>query len=200
MPNKIDPVDIIGRVVGNLTVVAFLRSEPYLSRKTGRLYRTDHLYECRCACGNHYVAKRALLTTGHVKSCGCLKPQNRLRTKHPSWKGHGEISRTMWSYIYGLAKIRGIPFELSIEEAWETFERQGGMCALSGAPISFAASTSSVSPEATASLDRIDSKRGYISENIQWLHKDVNRMKWDLRLEDFLRWCHAVSAHVGGRP
>ena len=39
----------------------------------------------------------------------------------------------------------------------------------------------------TASLDRIDSKKGYTIDNIQWVHKDVNKMKMDLQEEDFFR-------------
>jgi hypothetical protein len=199
MPNKIDPADIVGKVVGNLTVIAFLRSEPYINQKSGRPYRMDYLYECRCICGNLCVAKRALLVTNHVKSCGCLKPENRLRSKHPSWKGHGDISLTMWKYIRGLADKRGIPFEISIEDAWAKFEQQGGKCALSGVPISFAHSTSSISPNTTASLDRIVNANGYAPDNVQWLHKNINRMKWDYGQEEFIHWCHSVSLYARTR-
>ena len=37
----------------------------------------------------------------------------------------------------------------------------------------------------TASLDRIDSSKGYTEDNIQWVHKDVNQMKMDLPEQRF---------------
>ena len=198
MPCKIDQTDIVGAMLGQLRVISFHHSEPYRNPKTGHLYRTDYFYECVCACGRSAVVKRAALVTNHVKSCGCLKPGRRLRAKHPSWRGCGEISLTMWKYTQGLAKKRGIPFELTIEDAWERFEQQKGRCALSGIPLTFVGSTSTVSPDTTASLDRIDNTKGYTSNNIQWLHKAVNRMKWDYDQEDFIRWCRAVSVYKGG--
>lgn len=44
----------------------------------------------------------------------------------------------------------------------------------------------------TASLDRIDSRHGYIPGNIQWLHKDINVMKWDHTTGRFIELCGMV--------
>lgn len=41
----------------------------------------------------------------------------------------------------------------------------------------------------TASLDRIDSKIGYIEGNVQWVHKDINKMKNSHTHATFLQWC-----------
>jgi hypothetical protein len=45
----------------------------------------------------------------------------------------------------------------------------------------------------TASLDRIDSKLGYIPGNIQWVHKTINRMKVNLPEEDFVYFCRLIT-------
>ena len=44
----------------------------------------------------------------------------------------------------------------------------------------------------TASLDRIDSSKGYTKSNIQWVHKDINKMKSDFSMLRFLELCYAV--------
>jgi hypothetical protein len=200
MPQKIDPIDIIGQTIGRLTVIAFLREEPYINVRTGRRYRLDYIYKCLCSCGQTCETKRILLLLKHKKSCGCLKPENRLRSNNPSWKGHGGISSTMWKYIQCLAVKRDIIFNLDIEEAWSVFEQQGGLCALSGVPIAFANDTSSISTNTTASLDRIDSSKGYQPGNIQWLHKEVNRMKKNFDQDTFLRWCGTAALHSRRAP
>ena len=48
----------------------------------------------------------------------------------------------------------------------------------------------------TASLDRIDSNKGYIKGNVQWVHKDVNTMKMDHTQEEFIKICTMVANHV----
>ena len=47
--------------------------------------------------------------------------------------------------------------------------------------------------ETTASLDRIDSSRGYDADNIQWVHKDINWMKQDFSQSEFIAYCRRVS-------
>ena len=42
------------------------------------------------------------------------------------------------------------------------------------------------------SIDRINSDIGYIEGNIQIVHKDINRIKWDLSDKDFYKLCKAV--------
>ena len=49
----------------------------------------------------------------------------------------------------------------------------------------------------TASLDRIDSSKGYVKGNIQWVHIAINFMKHSLPEEEFVRWCCLVAKHKG---
>jgi hypothetical protein len=48
----------------------------------------------------------------------------------------------------------------------------------------------------TASLDRIDSSKGYIEENVQWVHKMVNMSKQSYSQEEFIEMCKAVSSKI----
>jgi len=46
----------------------------------------------------------------------------------------------------------------------------------------------------TASLDRIDSSKGYESGNIQWVHKQLNNMKQALPENEFFEWIKLVHS------
>lgn len=181
--------DIVGRRVGKLTVVRFLRKERYK-------HRFNYWYECRCDCGNVVEKHRINLISYHVKSCGCEK--RRKGSKSPCWGGHGEISGRLWSHIKAHARKRKLPFTITIEDAWELFQSQGGKCALTGMPLSLVTIKNKAPSAESASLDRIDNERGYETGNIQWLHKDINWMKGRFSQDYFIDMCRAVAAHNGG--
>ena len=44
-----------------------------------------------------------------------------------------------------------------------------------------------------AYLDRRDNTRGYEADNVQWVHRDINRMKSDFAEDYFRRLCAAVA-------
>ena len=48
---------------------------------------------------------------------------------------------------------------------------------------------------ANASLDRIDSKKGYIEGNVHWVFKSINRLKSDLTHTEFIELCGLVSKY-----
>lgn len=82
--------------------------------------------------------------------------------------GYEEITGTRWGSIKGWAKDRGIDFLITIEQAWELFIKQDRKCALTGDILVFAKNTiEALNNFTTASLDRIDSSKGYTLDNIQ---------------------------------
>jgi len=87
-------------------------------------------------------------------------------------------------------KRRNLKFEIDKEYVWELFENQNGKCALSG--IDIVLDVGSRKREQTASLDRIDSSKGYIKGNVQWVHKDVNSMKMDYTEDYFIDMCKRI--------
>ena len=151
----------------------------------------QRLWRCKCDCGKEHVAMSSNLIRGSTQSCGCLngKGQNSL-----NWKGHGEISGHYWSGLKSSAEHRGIPFNLNIEEAWNQFDVQKRRCALTGLPLEMPDKWAKRSDQ-TSSLDRIDSSQGYTTDNIQWVHKTVNRMKGSLSDSEFIDWCRKVANH-----
>ena len=104
----------------------------------------------------------------------------------------GELSGR---YVYGLkfsALKRKITWDLDGWYLMNLFEKQNRQCAISGYDIVFCETTERPN-EQTASLDRIDSSKGYLEGNVQWVHKDVNKMKWDLDQDTFIKWCKIIT-------
>jgi len=50
--------------------------------------------------------------------------------------------------------------------------------------------------DTTASLDRINSSKGYTLDNVQWVHKTVNIMKQGLSDEDFKYWIKMIGDNL----
>ncbi len=111
---------------------------------------------------------------------------------HSQWTGCGQISGNFWHSVVRHALSRKLALEVTIEDAWALFMAQENKCALSGVDIYFPATGGS--PQ-TASFDRIDSSKGYVPGNVQWVHKRINWMKNRFSEEEFIFFCKAVAAH-----
>jgi hypothetical protein len=145
---------------------------------------------CDCDCGETVYCSGRALTKGMNTSCGC----KRTLENHHGWKGFGGISQTRWSGMLNDARKRSLPVEISIEDAWKLFQDQDGVCALSGIELSFG-EYAKRSKKLTASLDRIDSTKGYIRGNIQWVHKRINMMKQAMSDGEFVEFCTKVAMY-----
>ena len=138
-----------------------------------------------CECGNKTVIKTAEFLRGDKRrktSCGCENHKKGDKSSH--WKGVGGISSTYWSRCIDSAKRRNIDFKISIEDVANKFIEQNSKCALTGQILVL---------NKDASLDRIDSKIGYIISNVQWIPKDVNRMKSNFDENYFIEICKMIS-------
>lgn len=180
-------IELSGRTFSKLKVLGYTESK-FINGKKRRFYL------CLCACGNKCEVRSEFLTRGLQKSCGCLRI--RKGSKNPKWTGYGEISGEFWSGIKCNAKSayrrrKGIAFSITIRYAWNLYLQQNRKCALSGILITFG-------DFKTASLDRIDSKKGYVKGNVQWIHKDLNIMKQSYSQKYFVEWCNLVSAYQKG--
>lgn len=187
----------IGERYGKLVVIAKIPRPPQLK------YGGDYWVKCSCDCGGESMIPYIALRYKNTKSCGCI---HRARgPAHKDWKGYGEISGDYYTtykrQARGGGKSNRTPkeFSITIEYLWNLFLKQERRCAITGVELTFdhlgdrkdhkKAETSLV----TASLDRIDSSKGYIEGNVQWVHKKVNLMKNDLSQKEFIDWCKKVA-------
>jgi hypothetical protein len=160
-------------------------------------------WECKCICGKTVVRREDFLKSGRAinGSCGCKHPRHFKNEKHPLWCGYGDISGQYISEIKCRAKRNNQEFKVTIEQLWEIFLKQEKKCALSGKLLTFAGLRARRKNRElqTASLDRIDSSKGYTIDNVQWIHKDINKMKQEFNQEYFIKLCQEISNYNSGK-
>ncbi len=80
------------------------------------------------------------------------------------------------------------------EYLWGLWLEQDGCCAYTGVRLHVGQRHAQTKKkDSIASLDRIDSSRGYEAGNVQWVHPVINQMKSDLTEQEFLWWCRTVA-------
>jgi hypothetical protein len=150
---------------------------------------------CKCDCGKIKEVNSRQLYNGGTKSCGCLLMESRKNSRgenNHNYTGYKELTGRHYGGIKMAARKRKREFKISKEEIYDLFLKQNRKCALTGLDISLEGDGYKTG---TASLDRIDSNKGYINGNLQWLHKDINRIKSDFPQETFLEYCRLVASH-----
>lgn len=88
---------------------------------------------------------------------------------------------------------RKIFFDLTIEYIGDLFEKQKGICVYTGEKLTLKKNTKDTSQ--TASLDRIDSTKGYVVNNVHWVNKKINKLKNNFNEKEFLHLCSIVAKH-----
>ena len=172
-------VDLTGMKFGRLTVI---------EKAVNPHNNTDAYWKCKCDCGKIKNICGRSLRKGLTTSCGCYHFE-------VVYEGCGNLSRYFWYGILRHAKARKIPVEITIQDAWTLFEKQEERCALTGKPIALVPNVSLNRKGNTASLDRIDSAKGYTLDNIQWIHKDLNIMKNKYDMRTFLQHCRDIVTY-----
>ena len=145
-----------------------------------------------CECGVLKVYRTSNLY--NLKSCGCgIKERAKTLFKFTDPKKRRTGTRNIGKWYFNRLKYRAIKkqieFKITIEFAQKLLEDQKFKCALSGEDIQL---EYEVGHPITASIDRIDSFRGYLPDNIQWVHKEVNFMKINNTDEKFFEWCRKI--------
>jgi hypothetical protein len=146
----------------------------------GYTFNRHNLVLVRCSCGN--TSELSAATANSPRSKRCTSCSYKKISEDMSC---GDLHRTYYQQIQAAATRRNIFFAINIEDMWNQYQKQVGRCAFTGLDLTL--TNSNNFKQQTASLDRIDSKKGYTTDNIQWVHKDVNKMKMDLQEEDFFR-------------
>jgi hypothetical protein len=140
---------------------------------------------CICDCGKKKLVAATSLVHNLSKSCGCLK-------RDIYSNGYKNISGIIWKRLLKSCEDRGIEIKISIKDAWDKFVEQNGKCALTGIELIMLTDASKAA-QTTASLDRIDSSKGYTKDNIQWVHKRVNFMKSNMTSNELIFWANKIS-------
>jgi len=174
--------DISGQKFGLLTAI-----------KVSKTRKRHEWWLCQCECGNATEVKKYHLTGGHTRSCGCLS-----RGKNaPGFSGHEGIYGAYFNRVERNAKKRGIDVEVTPKDLWQQWIKQGGICPYTGIKLTLPKGVTKRDNKNSnlASLDRIDSTKGYVKDNVQWVYKPIQTMKWNLTHNEFVSLCRKVVIH-----
>ena len=90
------------------------------------------------------------------------------------------------------SKEKNIYNDLTLDYLMYLWEKQKGLCALTGIPMTYKFYEGRVNTN--LSVDRIDSTKGYSKDNVQLVCMAANQMKNDLSMEEFMNMCEVVLA------
>lgn len=165
-------------------------------RKFGRLNPSNTIENglrfCVCDCGNECWVGTNKITTGSIKSCGCLRRE--FKRLAP---GRAVRNQILDDYKRG-ASNRG--FEWSLSEAqFDTLIV--GECFYCGRPPCNRRKARRMNGDLIFNgIDRLDNNKGYTSDNTVSCCKICNRAKSSLALEDFMSWIEDLKGvHNGSR-
>jgi len=104
---------------------------------------------------------------------------------------HKYIPNYLWYSLVKGSQSRNLLFEINTDQIWRLYIKQKKRCVLSGQSIKF----SKIRGETTASIDRINSNLGYTIDNVQIVHKHINRLKMDWPEKDLYNMCDLISSY-----
>jgi hypothetical protein len=164
------------------------------------------MYRTQCDCGRVDLKRKDWVISGRTTSCKSCASKRTAKLHPPpvTKKGYGELSGTHFLAIKNGALRRGFSFKLSPKFLWELYEQQEGLCALTGLSLHLDRSLKKQNVNwdvISASLDRKDSSKPYTEDNVQWVHKEINRLKNNYSLEELLYWSRLLlSKHGNPEP
>lgn len=180
--------NFIGRRFGRLII---LRKS---GTRDGKL-----MVECQCDCGVVKAIRWAQLHKGATRSCGCFQKEQALigcAAGLLKWKKPiGQAARNIAIRNYTLgASRRGIEWALTEAEVVKLF---GSNCHYCGAaPENVAGCLRSNGKFTYSGIDRLDSSRGYLPDNVVPCCSKCNRMKMEMPVEEFFaRVARIVENH-----
>jgi len=208
-----------GRISGH-------RSIPAMGTKYGEYTVIDNsiqktkdnkiMFHVRCSCGLEHYVRAYFLKSGRQLSCKSCSQRRAVYkqlenggsgfTDNWTHKGEGDITLSYFNHFRYGAEKRNILFskEVTPKLVWELFLKQNKKCALSGLDITLSTDFKNFQPDyskISASLDRIDSTKGYEVGNLQWVHKDINKMKQYFNQNYFIKMCKLIAInHANTEP
>lgn len=193
------------------------RPDPKLGDRFGRLVCTgDRTHKAvngnwrfpfQCDCGKKVsLSKYDVLLRG-TKSCGCTR-KNAMR------KLPGQVSFTvLYVSCRQAARQRNVVFELTAKEHEDLIQNNCAYC--DAAPSAYNAyvkadgsnrrtikktrqSTVDLSWIHANGIDRVDSNKGYVSDNCVACCANCSRAKWELSVDEFVCHIKRIADHILG--
>lgn len=173
-----------GDTIGNYTV----NSDDYVYH--GKRYKVELI----CNCGA--VRYKRLSHILDAKNIWCAKCRgfNKYPEKRAQRRGYFDLNiHNAWLKSVNDNLTRGnrvLESLITTTDLLNQYELQGGKCNYTGINLDVILT---FKKDSNASIDRIDSSKGYTKDNIQWVYKPVNIMKNSYSEEEFLYVCNKVA-------
>lgn len=159
----------------------------------GPIYKgTYSYYKVRCDCGKEQLklTHEILAKDSNFRCPKCAQKENKRQFMVDNGKV-GDLNLTIYTHFKNSALKRNLEFNVSIEYLWKLFLAQNKECAITGDKIV---------DFKRASLDRIDSSKGYIEGNVQWTTRQANISKHIMTMDELYEFCRKVLNHANQQP
>lgn len=104
---------------------------------------------------------------------------------------------TKFKYHFRSIKKRFKDVEITIEDLEDVWSNQNGVCEFSGVKLILSSySKIEKNPIYSASIDRIDSSKGYVKGNIRWVSRSINYMKNSMSDEMVWELCKLIKENL----
>jgi hypothetical protein len=186
--------DCIGKTFNHLTIL--------------EVFPNDKV-KCQCTCGTLKLFNWRDIRRGRTKGCGCRRNTPELRAlakeraidlqkKGILKRGYvGKDAKCPFKYILRtLNKPNRKPCNLKIEHLKKIWEESGGVCSYTKIKLILPIGSANPNPAISykmASIDRIDSSKGYELGNIQYVSRNINYAKGILTHQQMLDFMNLIK-------
>jgi len=207
-----------GQIFGYYKVIS---NEVHMVKNKNNNHHRGHLKVVCTLCDTEHLKRVDSLKSDSKKCRACSNKEKYLvnvKNKIIAHKGYsvghqgtGDLTKTQLYRIKVGCDSRNKEWDkkyMTTENLWKLMIKQNHKCKLSGIPIFLTKGTNVPMnnsnnldySEWNASLDRIDSSKGYIKGNVQWVHRHVNIMKNIYDQDYFISLCKKITKNANQQP
>ena len=148
-----------------------------------RIYHNTVQFKVQCDCGqgSRWIQCNELLNSNKCFSCQKCAHNN----------DQNILMQNQFGKIKRSAIARNITFTVSKKYLQELWDKQNHICSITG---------DNIINIRKASLDRIDSTKGYEEGNVQWVTYRANVSKHTMSMDELYDFCRKVLNHANQQP
>jgi hypothetical protein len=145
--------------------------------------------EILSADSEHFYQKKDGSLSSECRTCFRQRSSRNQKTRHYAGGKDYHMSYIARG-VRQRARKSGVEGDIDAEFLKVLLKEQGRLCAISGIPLTFIKGQGHI--PTNASVDRIDSTKGYTKDNVQLVAHQVNVMKLNLSIAQLIDWCRLV--------